>query len=436
MGSFLTLKLASDLYRTVTPAEVKTAVFQISDNKVSGSDGYTSCFFKRAWNIVGYLVCRAVMDLFRSGRMLRQLNQTIIVLVPKSGQSPSVADYRLISCYNVIYKVMTKIIANCLPPHWNISLTVAKQPSLGTETSQIISSLLKKWFDSTRGNGFHLIVLLTSTYVRYLIRSHGRFSPGYSTVTLNGSLHGFSPGKKGLRQGDPMSPVLFILCMEFFSRLIKMNTSNSDFNFHPKCEKLKITHLLFADDLMLFSRRDLPSIHILMECLQEFRDVSSLAVNTSKSSIFTAGIQNDVLPGLRPSFGILREHRWPGKKFAIRRRKAVWAKWVNEVYLRWASLWDWQPKKGDSPLLRQLAEIQDRIIIDFGFSNAAVQHMTEWSNSKGLVTSKAYEYFRPKLTRQPWKASIWKAFIPPKYSFILWLGLREKLATRDRLAFV
>ncbi|KAK4421948.1 hypothetical protein Salat_2145500 [Sesamum alatum] len=55
---------------------------------------------------------------------------------------------------------------------------------------------------------------------------------------------------------------------------------------------------------------------------------------------------------------------------------------------------------------------------------------------KGLVTSKAYEYFRPKLTRQPWKATIWKAFIPPKYSFILWLGLRGRLATRDRLAFL
>ncbi|KAL0396552.1 UNVERIFIED_CONTAM: putative mitochondrial protein [Sesamum calycinum] len=115
------------------------------------------------------------------------------------------------------------------------------------------------------------------------------------SVALNGSLHGLFPGKKGLRQGDPMSPALFVLCMEYFSRLIKRNTSNSDFNFQPKCEKLKITHLLFADDLMLFSRGDLPSIHILIECLQEFRDVSGLAVNTAKSNIFTAGIQDDIL---------------------------------------------------------------------------------------------------------------------------------------------
>ncbi|KAL2245873.1 UNVERIFIED_CONTAM: hypothetical protein Sindi_2855500 [Sesamum indicum] len=92
-----------------------------------------------------------------------------------------------------------------------------------------------------------------------------------------------------------MSPALFLLSMEYFSRLVKRKTSNSDFNYHPKCEKLKITHLLFADDLMLFCRGDLPSIHILMECLQDFRDTSGLSVNTSKSCIFTAGVRNEEL---------------------------------------------------------------------------------------------------------------------------------------------
>ncbi|KAL0423109.1 UNVERIFIED_CONTAM: putative mitochondrial protein [Sesamum radiatum] len=364
----LTSELASNLCRAVTPTEAKTAIFQISDNKAPGPDGYTSCFFKKAWNIVGDRVCRAVMDFFRSGRMLRQLNHTIIALVPKSEHSPSVADYRSISCCNVIYKVITKIIADRLSPALEQLIDSSQAAFVGAETSQIIYSWLKKWSGSTRGNGFHLVVPLTSTYGRYLIRSHGRSSPEYSTVALNGSLHGLFPRTKGLRQGDPMSPALFLLCMEYFSRLIKRNTTNSDFNFHPRCEKLKITHLLFADDVMLFSRGDLPSIHILMECLQEFRDVSGLAVNTVKSNIFTAGIQDDTLDealamtefakGHMPvrylgiplavqrlsvtnyspladqiaswsSYGIPREHQWPGRIFAIRRRKAVWVSGIS-----------------------------------------------------------------------------------------------------------
>ncbi|KAL0287980.1 UNVERIFIED_CONTAM: hypothetical protein Sradi_7112600 [Sesamum radiatum] len=339
--------------------------------------------------------------------------------------------------------------------------------------------------------------------------------------------------------------------MEYFSRLVKRRTSDSEFNFHPKCEKLKITHLLFADDLMLFSRGDLPSISILMECLQEFRDVSGLAVNTSKSSIFTAGIHNDELHGILARTEFVRGampvrylgiplaaqrlsvsdysplvdqiaksiSKWAAKSLSYagrlelirsviqgvecfwlqifplpaavvekihrlcrnflwnsrcapvawaeichpkeegglgirhiqswnvallarvlwnihRKSDTLWVQWVNGVYLKGGSVWDWQPKKGDSPLLQRLAQIRNRLVTEFGSSEALIQHMEKWTDGKGLVTSKAYEYLRPKHARQPWQTDIWKGFIPPKYSFVLWLGLRARLATRDRLSFL
>ncbi|KAL0402470.1 UNVERIFIED_CONTAM: hypothetical protein Slati_4276900 [Sesamum latifolium] len=101
----LSSKHALELCRTVTPSEVKQAIFQVSDNKAPGSNGYSACFFKSVWNVI---------DFFRSGRMLRQLNHAIIAFLPKSEHSPSVADYRVNSCCNVIYKVITKIITDWL----------------------------------------------------------------------------------------------------------------------------------------------------------------------------------------------------------------------------------------------------------------------------------------------------------------------------------
>ncbi|KAL2246039.1 UNVERIFIED_CONTAM: hypothetical protein Sindi_2872100 [Sesamum indicum] len=277
-GPILSLEHTAELYRAVTPLEVKDAVFHISDNEAPNPDGYSSCFFKKAWNIVGDQVCRVVLDFFRSGRMLWKLNHTIIALVSKSDQSTSVADYRPISCCNVIYKAITKIISDWLAPVLEHLIDRCQAAFVGGRNITDIFSWPKKWCGSTRGNGFHLDV---STYARRLTRSHGHFSPEFFTVALNDFLHGFFPRRKGLRQGNPMLPTIFLLSMEYFSRL-----------------KLKITHLFFADDVMLFSRGDIPSIHVLMECLQEFRDASGLTVNTSKSRIFTVGIQNEELDGI------------------------------------------------------------------------------------------------------------------------------------------
>jgi hypothetical protein len=74
-------------------------------------------------------------------------------------------------------------------------------------------------------------------------------SPSYS-ISLNGSL---VHGKKGLRQGDPISPYLFVLTMEILSLLLEENTyGNPSFDFHSKCANLKLNHLCFADDLLIF----------------------------------------------------------------------------------------------------------------------------------------------------------------------------------------
>ncbi|KAL0336501.1 UNVERIFIED_CONTAM: Retrovirus-related Pol polyprotein from type-2 retrotransposable element R2DM [Sesamum radiatum] len=376
--------------------------------------------------------------------MLQQLNHTIIALVPKSEHSPSVTDYRSISCCNVIYKVITKIIADRLSPALEQLIDSSQAAFVGgrniTDNIFLAQEMVRQYSRKR--------ISPCCTINVDIRKAFDSVSWTFLSDALNGSLHGLFLGKKGLRQGDQMSPVLFLLCMEYLLRLIKRNTSNSDFNFHLKCEKLKITHLLFADDLMLFSRRELPSIHILMECLEEFRDVSGLAVNTVKSNIFMAGIQDDILDEAlamtefarshmpvrewsafgsksslsqwqllkrstvcaRPSYGIPREHRWPGRKFAIRRRKAVWVSGISNPGML-LSL----PESYGTFIARQTPYRP----------NAATHHMGEWTDSKGPVTSKAYEYFKSKLPRQPLKASIWKAFIPLKYSFILWLGLRE-----------
>jgi hypothetical protein len=87
------------------------------------------------------------------------------------------------------------------------------------------------------------------------------------SVQVNGDLFGFFKGKRGLRQGDPISPFLFVLCLEYFSRSLNSATSEHPFNYHPKWQALRITYLAFFDDLLLFARGDVDSIGVFCTCL-------------------------------------------------------------------------------------------------------------------------------------------------------------------------
>ncbi|KAK4415159.1 hypothetical protein Salat_2623100 [Sesamum alatum] len=98
----------------------------------------------------------------------------------------------------------------------------------------------------------------------------------------------------------------------------------------------------------------------------------------------------------------------------------------NDVFEWGLKLSSEQAQRGDSPLLQRLSQIRDRIVAAVGSPQAAKQLIETWASRKGLDTSKAYQYFRPKQARQPWQAMIWQAYIPPKFTFILWLGIRER----------
>ena len=97
------------LLSPVSHEDIRQAVFSIENEKAPGPDGYSS--FKQAWSIIGGDFCAAIQDFFHSGRLLKQVSHSIIALVPKSVNVSSPSDFRSISCCNVIYKVLSKILA-------------------------------------------------------------------------------------------------------------------------------------------------------------------------------------------------------------------------------------------------------------------------------------------------------------------------------------
>ena len=95
---------ADVLARDIIDEEIKQTFFSLNPNKAPGPDGFNGCFFRKTWHILGNVVIMAIKSFFQTGSLLKEVNATIIALIPKVPNPSKLKDYRPISCCNTLYK--------------------------------------------------------------------------------------------------------------------------------------------------------------------------------------------------------------------------------------------------------------------------------------------------------------------------------------------
>ncbi|XP_062113080.1 uncharacterized protein LOC133824229 [Humulus lupulus] len=153
----------------------------------------------------------------------------------------------------------------------------------------------------------------------------------YSLV-MNGSIQGHFQGARGLIQGDPISPLLFVTVMDYLTRLLLKASKEKDFKFHPLCKSLNLVSLCFADDLLLFSKANPSSINILQQVFTNFTKASGLSINQSKSKIFVGGISAGDKQSLL-QFSNLSEGQFPLNYLGVPLRPTKWRAIDCEIIL-------------------------------------------------------------------------------------------------------
>ena len=84
--------------------------------KAPGSDGFGASFFQDHWVVIRDLLCVAIKDFFRSGKLLKEVNHTLITLIPKVANPETTAQFRPINLSNTLYKILAKILVNRMRP--------------------------------------------------------------------------------------------------------------------------------------------------------------------------------------------------------------------------------------------------------------------------------------------------------------------------------
>jgi mannosylglycoprotein endo-beta-mannosidase len=311
---------------SISDDDIKAALFSISDAKAPGPDKYNSLFFKKSWDVIKYDFIAAIKYFFSNNCLPRCVNATRVALVPKQEHPSCLHDFRPISCCNVLYKCIAKLLVirlkaalvdvigpsqSAFIPGRNISDAILLTQELmhnyhhNKGPSRCALKIdLKKAFDTVSLDfiiaGLHAIGIPHDmiNWIKTCITTV------HYTININGELHGFFQATRGIRQGDPLSPYLFVLAMEGLSDIINQSVRSSTFQYHWRCKPTKITHLCFADDLMMFCHADIESIMVLKSSLDRFSKLSGLTINLAKSSLYLSGVDGSLCNNIMDSIGI------------------------------------------------------------------------------------------------------------------------------------
>lgn len=316
------------LDRAFTTDEVEEALFQMGPNKAPGVDGFTAGFFQKHWPLLKDKIVAAVLTFLEGGDMPEVINQTILVLIPKVANPQELSQFRPISLCNVIYKLCSKVLANRL--RLVLDDIISEEQSafvpgrLVTDNVLIAYECIHYIRNKKGKTGACAIKLdMTKAYdrVEWSYLNDVMIALGFSgrwcslvmkrvtlvsfAVRVNGVLFPSFRPTRGIRQGDPISPYLFLLCAEGLTCMLKAIGAQ----FIAKGVRVSrqapwISHLLFADDCLIFTQATKRGADRVAEILNLYNRGSGQLVNKAKSAVFFSGncdeaVKHDVLEGLQ-----------------------------------------------------------------------------------------------------------------------------------------
>ncbi|KAL5761430.1 hypothetical protein ACOSP7_017694 [Xanthoceras sorbifolium] len=295
--------------------EIKQALFNMGPTKAPGPDGFHAVFFQKCWDVVGGYTTRVCLKVLNGDLSIRGFNSTNIVLIPKKKNPISIRDFRPISLCSVVYKIVSKTVANrlklILPKLISPSQSAFVPGRLIFDNVIVAFEMLHSLSKRKKGKkGFAALKLDMSKaydrvewgFLKCVLMKMG-FPTSWisiiwdciSTVSYSFVINGNEVGKvfpsRDLRQGCLFSPYLFLFCAEAFSSLITGSAAvNRSLGFNGCRNSPLVSHLFFADDSILFCRVSSEScdmLKIFLWCMREdqgsrliYRSLRSLLVLT------------------------------------------------------------------------------------------------------------------------------------------------------------
>nr|XP_027088507.1 uncharacterized protein LOC113709854 [Coffea arabica] len=287
--------------------ELKGVVFALDADSAPGPDGFGAGFYQVCWDIIKSDLLEAVQAFFQGMRLPRCFTSTSIILLPKVAGAGQWKDFRPISLCNVCSKIISKLVsdrlATVLPTlvsPWqtgfvpgrgitdNILLTQELVVDLDRRLRHpnlMLKLDMEKAYDRVEWP-FLLFMLRKFGFTEHVVDLIFRLvSNNWFSVLVNGEPSGFFKSTRGVRQGDPVSPGLFVLIAEFLGRGLHHLLDSQPHRRFVSAGTV-VPYLAFADDMLIFTRCSEECLSAIKGFLSDYQESSGQRVNVTKSSFF------------------------------------------------------------------------------------------------------------------------------------------------------
>jgi exonuclease III len=325
------------LTREVTQQEIKEALDQMNPDKAPGPDGFTARFYQQCWEIIKKDLTKMIQKSQQASKLGGSTNSSFLALIPKEKGAISFNRFRPISLCNTSYKILAKVIANRLkaalplivPENQggfvqgrhiadNIILVQEAIHSsvLRKEKGMVIKLDLANAFDRVRHEFLFEVMRkfgFDSHFISWIKACIG--SPWIAPL-VNGKVTAFFKASRGLRQGCPLSPLLYAIQASVLSYQLENSQINKDLHGLRIAQGVKdINHAQFADDTLLLGGASPIIAKKFKEELDAYAAASGSEINQTKSNIYGWNITPNEMLRITRVLGIEGHTNWEAFKY-------------------------------------------------------------------------------------------------------------------------
>eukprot|EP00253_Pinus_taeda_P017362 PITA_17362 len=339
----------------INKEEVKKALFDMDPDKAPGPDGFSARFLQVCWPIIEKDLFKMIQKSQNSQKIGGSTNSAFLALIPKEKGANNFSRFRPISLCNIGYKLITKIIVNRLKPilpriipenqggfiqgrqimdNFTLVQEAIHSSLLRKEQGMVIKLDLANAFDRVNHSFLLKVMCKFGFGTNFINWVQACISEPWIAPLLNGRATEFFKASRGLRQGCPLSPLLFVIQASVFSFLLEKKMQDQEINGLSIARGVKsINHALFADDTLLLGSATLSSALKFKAALDVFSKVSGSVVNSNKCHIYSWNTSPRILSAISNCLAFAASASWSSFKYL-----------GLPVFHKRLSIKDWQPQ--------------------------------------------------------------------------------------------